>query len=51
LLKIKRNVKSKMYVVFDAPDSGKGLWRIKKSFKSRSLAEDYIKECEKRQKI
>ena len=39
---IKYNPRNKRYVVFEVPET-KGLWKIKKSFKTRKEAEDWIR--------
>lgn len=40
--KIKYNKKNRRYVVFEVPKK-KGLWKIKKVFKTKKEAEDWIK--------
>lgn len=38
---IRYNKRNKRYVVFEVPD--KGRWKIKKSFKTRKEAEDWVR--------
>jgi len=45
---IKHNPRNKRYIVFEVPK--KGLWKIKKSFKTRKEADDWVKDKTKKKR-